>query len=202
MTTASRIGFRAAAGTVAVGVLYAIAVGLGIAQAGFDRPILDPVLWIMEVLTLMSAVLILILLAAIHALASPERNVFSAIALCCGAAFAALTGAVHFVALTAGRQTGFTVLEWPSTLYAVELLAWDIFLGLALLFAAPVFTGTARRTRIRWMLSITGGLCMAGAIGPIVGDMAVQRIGIVGYGVLLPVTCVLLALLFRKDSHG
>ena len=37
---------------------------------------------------------------------------------------------VYFVALTAGRQPDFTALAWPSTLYAAELPAWDVFLGL------------------------------------------------------------------------
>jgi hypothetical protein len=93
----------------------------------------------------------------------------------------------------------FTVLEWPSTLYAVELLAWDVFLGLALLFAAPVFSGSGPHVRVRWALVITGVLCLLGGIGPIIGNMAVQRIGILGYGIALPITCIFLALVFR---HG
>lgn len=197
MTAANRLGFFAAAGTAVVGGMYVIAVGFGIAQSGFDEPIVDPVLWIMEVLTILSAVFLLVLLAAIHALASPERKVFGALALAFGTIFSSLTSTVHFVALTAGRQTDFTMLVWPSTLYAVELLAWDIFLGLALLFAACVFDGTGPHARIRRMLSITGALCLAGAVGPIMDNMALQRIGILGYGVLLPITCVLLVPGFR-----
>ena len=95
--------------------------------------------------------------------------------------------AVHFAALTSGRQTDFSVLEWPSTLYAVELLAWDIFLGLSLLCAAFVFVGSGIRAFTRWSLIVAGTLSLLGAIGPIVGDMALQRIGILGYGVGIPV---------------
>lgn len=193
----NRLGFLAAAAFLLVAVAYATAVGFGVARAGLAQPIVDPVLWIMEVLTLSSALLIVVLLAAIHALAVPERKIFGVIALSFGAIFAGLTCAVHFVALTAGRQTDFTALLWPSTLYAVELLAWDVFLGLALLFAAPVFNGNGRQAAIRWMLSLTGALCLAGVLGPILNNMAVQRIGMVGYGVALPITCVLLALSFR-----
>ncbi|NBF39675.1 MAG: hypothetical protein GVY14_04610 [Spirochaetes bacterium] len=65
----------------------------------------------------------------------------------------------------------FTTLEWPSTLYAVELLAWDVYLGLALVLAAPVFTGSGRRARARRALAVTGVLCLLGGIGLIVGNM-------------------------------
>ena len=41
-----------------------------------------------------------------------------------------LTATVHFIDLTALRQTGMEGIVWPSAIYAVELLAWDVFLGL------------------------------------------------------------------------
>lgn len=194
------MGFLAAVGFVAVAIAYAVAVGFGIARAGLDEPIVDPVLWVMEVLTLVSAPLLVILIAALHAGAAPERRVFGLIALSFATAFAALTSGVHFTTLTAGRNTGFTALEWPSVLYAVELLAWDVFLGLALLFAGAVFAGSESPVRIRWMLWASGGSCVVGTIGPVTGEMALQRIGILGYAVLLPVTCAMLAIHFRAGT--
>ena len=113
---------------------------------------------------------------------------------------ASLTSGVHFMTLSWGRQTGFTALEWPSALYAVELLAWDVFLGLSLLFAAPVFKGPGLYFKARWSLAITGAMCLIGAVGPMVGDMAIQRIGIVGYGILLPISCLILAFIYKKNS--
>jgi hypothetical protein len=200
MDNTQRLGFLSSVGLVLVGVAYVVVVGFGIARAGFDKPIVDPTLAVMEAITLLSAPLVVILMAAVYGLASPERKVFGILALAFGAIMAGLTSGVHFVALTAGRQTDFTTLEWPSTLYAVELLAWDVFLGLALVFAAPVFAGSGRRARARWSLVTTGVLCLLGAIGPIVGNMAVQRIGILGYGISLPISCVFVALTFRQSA--
>lgn len=117
---------------------------------------------VMEAITLVSAPLVVILMAAVYGLATPEYKVFGLLALAFGAIMAGLTSGVHFVAFTAGRQTDFTTLEWPSTLYAVELLAWDVFLGLALVFAAPVFAGSGRCARARWALVATGVLCLLG----------------------------------------
>ena len=202
MDNTQRLGFLSSVGLLLVGVAYAVVVGFGIAQAGLDKPIIDPTLAVMEAITLVSAPLVVILMAAVCGLASSERRVFGLLALAFGAIMAGLTSGVHFMALTAGRQTDFTTLEWPSTLYALELLAWDVFLGLALLFAAPVFAGSGRRARARWALVSTGVLCLLGGIGPIVGNMAIQRIGILGYGVGLPISCIFLALVFHQGGSS
>jgi len=58
-----------------------------------------------------------------------DRKIFGVMALVFAGIMAGFTSAVHFVALTSGRQTDFAVLEWPSTLYAVELLAMGYLLG-------------------------------------------------------------------------
>jgi hypothetical protein len=197
----SRLGFLSSAGLVVVGIAYAVVTAVGIVTFGLTDPILDPILAIMEILTLVAAPLLVVLMAAVYHGAAGEQRLFGLIALAFATLAAGLTSGVHFTSLTAGRQTGFVALEWPSTPYALELLAWDVFLGLSLLFAAPVFVGPGLRAKARWSLSITGGLCLAGTIGPVSGDMTLQRVGILGYGVVLPITCVILALLFRREMQ-
>ena len=194
----SRSGFYSASGLCLVGVAYVVVVGAGVAQAGLEDPIVDPILAVMEVLTLLAAPLVVILMAAIHSYAAPPHKTRTVVALAFGVLMAGLTSGVHFVALTAGRQMGSSVLRWPSTSYAIEVLAWDLFLGLALLFAAPAFDRTRLNAITRRAMSVTGALCIMGTIGPLVGDMRWQRIGIVGYGVGLPITCLFLALVFRQ----
>jgi hypothetical protein len=201
MSTANRLGFLSSFGLALVGLFYAIVVGFGIAEAG-PNPIVDPALFVMEATTLLSAPIVVVWMAAIFKSAAPEREVFGVIALAFGAMMAALTSTVHFVALTAERQTSFFTLEWPSTLYAIELLAWDVFLGLALLFAAATFVGPGLFAGARWSLILTGVLCLLGAAGPLMGNMAVQRIGILGYGVVLPVCCVIVGLAFRRQGRS
>lgn len=198
---ASRIGFWAATGLALIGAAYAVAVGFGIADAGLTDPIGDPVLAVMEIITMVASPLVVLLMAAVYGIAGRDRKALGLTALAFGAIMAGLTSAVHFTALTAGRQIGVAVLQWPSTAYAVELLAWDVFLGLSLLFAAPVFVGAGVFAAARWSLAITGALCLAGTIGPITGSMALQRIGILGYGVGLPVSCVILARVFRRHAE-
>ncbi|PMB27213.1 hypothetical protein CEN47_15195 [Fischerella thermalis CCMEE 5319] len=202
MSLANSIGYVSSIGLFVVGVAYVVVVALGISQVGFDDPIVDPTLAVMEALTLLSAPLVVAVMASIYETAGRDRKTFGVMALVFAGVMAGLTSAVHFVALTSGRQTDFAVLEWPSTLYAVELLAWDIFLGLSLLCAALVFVGSGIRALARWSLALAGVLSLLGTIGPIVGDMALQRIGILGYGVGLPIAALVLSRFFRWNEES
>jgi hypothetical protein len=184
---------------VLIGLAYAVTLTIGVAVHGLTEPIVDPVLAVMEVLTLMSAPLIVVVVAAIHDYAPVNRKVYGSIALAFAVLFAGMTSAVHFVELTAVRQRGAGGIVWPSPEYAVELLAWNLFLGLALLFAAQVFDGTGRERGVRGGLFISGILCVAGIVGPAVGNMRLQLVGVVGYAVALPVPCFMLARLFRNN---
>jgi hypothetical protein len=182
-----------------IGVAYFVTLAIGFSVHGLAEPIVDPILAIMEVLTLMSALPMVVIMAAIHGYASVNRKIYGLIALAFTILFAGTTSAVHFVELTALRQVGSRGIVWPSPEYAVELLAWNLFLGVALLFAAPVFDGGGPERGVRRGLLISGVLCVAGIAGPAVGNMRLQLVGVLGYAAVLPVVCFMLARLFRSD---
>jgi hypothetical protein len=201
--SANRLGSWSAVAVFLIGVAYLVTLAIGFAVHGLAEPIGDPILAVMEVLTLMSAPPMVVIMAAIHDLASVNRKVYGVIALAFTILFAGTTSAVHFVELTAGRQLGSGGIVWPSPVYAAELLAWNLFLGLALLFAAPVFDGGGPERGVRDGLLISGVLCVAGIVGPVVGNMRLQLVGVLGYAGVLPVVCFMLARLFRSDrGHG
>jgi len=198
----NQLGMWTAFGLFVVGIIYAITVIIGMYTADFSNPIVDPILAIMEILTLVAAFLLVILMSAIHYKAPPESKVYSAIALAFMVLVAGLTTTVHFIGLTALRQTGMEGIVWPSAIYAVELLAWDVFLGLSLLFSVPVFEGDGLNRKIRITLIITGVLCIAGTLGPATGDMRLQFISVLGYGVFLPVVWLMIARYFQQAYTG
>lgn len=198
----NRLGMWSAFGLFMVGIIYAITVAIGMYITGFTNPIVDPILAIMEILTLIAAPLLVILMSIIHATALPEIKAYSVIALAFMLLVAGLTSAVHFIGLTVLRQTGMEGIIWPSTLYAIELLAWDVMLGFSLLFAAPVFRGGGLKRKIRTCLSITGVLCVTGTLGPVTGDMRLQFISVLGYGVLLPLVWLMIARDFHNSYRG
>lgn len=200
--TTYRLGAAAAVAVVAIGVAYLAVLGLAFARVGFAVPIADPLLAVMEVLTLLSAPALVIAMAAVCLHAAPERRVFGLVALAFTIVFAGITSTVHFVELTTSRQTGTAEIVWPSPVYAAELLAWDGFLGLALLFAAPVFAGDGAERSVRRTLWLAGALALAGTAGPLLGSMPLQRIGIAGYAVAMPIAFVMIAQRFRARIRG
>jgi hypothetical protein len=196
-----RLGRWSGVAVFLVGLAYLVALAVGFAVHGLAEPIVDPILAIMEALTLLSAPLLVVLMAAVHDYASAERKIYGVIALAFTILCAGATSAVHFVELTARRQMGSSGIVWPSSAYAVELLAWNFFLGLALLFAAPVFDGRGPARRVRDGLLLSGVLCVAGIVGPLVGNMRLQLVGVFGYAAVLPVVCLMLARFFRDGRR-
>jgi hypothetical protein len=89
----------------------------------------------------------------------------------------------------------------PSVVYALDILAWDLFFGLSMLFASMVFL-KGRLERILAILMIMSGvLSLAGLAGVYLSGMGIRNIGIVGYaGVSMPVF-LLLGILFRRASQ-
>ena len=64
---------------------------------------------------------------------------------------ALVTSCVHFAVLTLSREPAFKeatwstlvfAFQWPSVVYAMEILAWDIFFPLAALCAAGAIQGS------------------------------------------------------------
>jgi hypothetical protein len=193
----NRLGMWSGFAYFLLGAAYAVVVAIGMAKTGLAKPITDPILAIMELMTLLGAPLLVIIMAAVHASAAPPKKAYSGAALAFMTLVVGLTCAVHFVGLTAIRQVGTARIAWPSPFYALELLAWDIFLGLSLICAAPVFQGNRRKRTISIWLLVTGILCVAGTLGPATGNMRFQFIAVAAYGVLLPITSLLLA----EDFH-
>ena len=120
---------------------------------------------------------------------------------------AGVTCSVHFVILTLSRQAAFAgqpwlslflSFRWPSVVYALDILGWDIFFALSMLFAAPVFGGSRLTVSIRMLTIASGVLSLAGLGGVVAGDMQLRNIGIVGYLGVFLVVAFLLAVLFSQ----
>jgi hypothetical protein len=146
---------RAMLGLVAA---YVSVLVVGFTSLGnLSKPLPDPYLAIAEGLILVMAPIMVALMLAIHACAPVRAKPFTQVALGWMLAAAAFTTTVHFVELTVARHInqatfpGYARIfdfKWPSMLYAIDIAAWDIFFGLALLFAVPAFArGSKARAR-------------------------------------------------------
>jgi hypothetical protein len=206
--TARSLGLVSAASVVFLGLAYGVTLAIGLAQLpSADQPIGDPLFGILEVLILLMAPAMVTLMIAIHAWAPRERRTLSLASLAFMMLLAGVTAPLHFVLLTISRHPAYSgaewqqfvfAFEWPSLAYAADILAWDLFFPLSMLFAAPVFTGGRLATAIRMGMIVSALLALAGLGGVVTGDMRIRNIGILGYvGGFLVVTA-LLALLFHR----
>ncbi len=208
--SARRLGIVSAVGTALVSAVYAATLAAGLlALHSPQQPIDDPLFSILEILIILVMPLMVALIVAVHAWAPAEAKVFSLMALVFVSLLAGLTCSVHFVILTVGRQAAFSGLawmplflsfKWPSVSYALDILAWDVFFAMSVLFAAPAFSGNRLATSIRVLLVASGALALSGLSAVIVGDMQLRNIGIVGYAGVFPVAALLLAILFHRAT--
>jgi hypothetical protein len=192
-----------------LGLAYLPTTVLGLVDSALNAPIRDPYLAVMELLIIPLAVGLVVAFAAVHSYAQHSARTLSLSALVLVAITAGMTIGVHAVALTVGRHPevatlpGFALLfswTWPSVIYALDIAAWDLCLGIALLLAAPVFPPGPRSGPIRRGLVVSGVLCLAGLLGVILNNMSVRNIGIAGYAVVLPVVMLLMGRLFAATG--
>ena len=216
--TDRRIGKWAAITVVAIAVVY-IATGTIWLMSNIRWVTIqtlapsEPYLTIMEVLMLLLNPAMVVLFAAIHAYAPPNKKTCSQAAFGFLLLLVAITGVVHFINLTVIRRTTSAATaevfafyhsrgDGQSPMFAAEMLGWDFFFGLALVFAAPVFRGDRLQAAIRIGLIVSGLLCLAGFSGPASGDMRFQVLAILGYAFGFPFVCLLLAKLFARSEEA
>jgi hypothetical protein len=210
--TARRLGIVSATGTVFLSVLYAIPLTAGLLSLpSADAPIGDPWFPMMETLIILTMPFMLGLMVAVHAWASAETKVFGLIAVIFMGLLTGVTSSVHFVILTVTHRPEFAEqtwlqpilsFRWLSVVYALDILAWDVFFGLAVLFAAPVFRGSRLARSIRRLMVTSGALALGGLSGVLLDESQLRSIGIVGYAVVFPVAAVLLAVLFFRAASA
>jgi hypothetical protein len=205
------LGIASAAIVLLAGLAYAVTLALGLASLTSPaQPIGDPYFTILELLILTLAPAMVALMVAVHGWSPAPSRVFSLTAICFMVMLALVTCSVHFVIVTLSRQPGFVdnpaldrliAFQWPSVVYALDILGWDVFFALAMLFAAPVFVGGGLRAAIRIATRTSAVLALAGLGGVALGNMTVRDIGIAGYlGVFMIVDALLLVLFLRTEA--
>jgi len=206
--TARTLGIFSAAATVILGVAYAVTLAVGLLTLESpQKPIEGPIFPILEVLIIVMMPAMVALMVAVHAWAPMDAKALSLTSVVFMGLLAGVTCSLHFCVLTLSRQPEFTEqswlplvlsFEWPSVVYALDILGWDVFFPLSMLFAALVFQGSRLAAWIRVLMIASGVLSLAGLSGVVAGDMQLRNIGIVGYvGVFLVVVALLAVLFYR-----
>ena len=202
------IGRAAAWAVFCLGIMYAVTTMLGfLSLKSPDDAICDPFFSVMELLIILIAPSIVVSMVAVHAYAPPDAKIYSLTALIFTILMAGITSSVHFVILTVSRQleansvSWLLSFKWPSVAYTLDILAWDWFFALSMLFAAPVFGVGRLEQTVRMLMIVSGVLSLAGLIGVPLANMQIRNIGIIGYGVVAPVVFLLLGIVFGRTQY-
>ena len=202
------IGRAAAWAVFCLGIVYAVTTILGfLSLKSPDDAIGDPFFSVMELLIIFIAPSIVVSMVAVHAYAPPDAKVYSLTALIFTILMAGITSSVHFVILTVSRQleansvSWLLSFKWPSVACTLDILAWDWFFALSMLFAAPVFGVGRLEQTVRMLTIVSGVLSLAGLIGVPLANMQIRNIVIIGYGVVAPVVFLLLGIVFGRTQY-
>lgn len=217
-TPQHRILGRAAAWVVfSLIVIYAVTTILGFLSLKNPLDQMgDPYFTMMELLIILMVPFMVVSMIAVHAYATPEVKAYSFTALTFMIVMAVITSSIHFTVLTVSRlieAAGFTwaplffSFNWPSVAYTADILAWDWFFALSILFAVPVFKGGGLARALRYFMIVSGVLSLVGLLGVPLSIMNVEywlivrNIGIVGYALVAPVAFLLMGIVFGRSQQ-
>ncbi|WP_026898323.1 hypothetical protein [Daejeonella oryzae] len=192
-----------------LGIIYAITTTIGLLSLQSpDDSIGNPYFTIMEILSIVISLLMAISLITVHLCAPLIDKFFTLTALIFMCFTTVITSSVHFLILSVSHtmeaellqnSSFFFSFKWPSVVYALDILAWDLFFGLSMLFLAPVFKIDKN---LKALLIISGILSLIGLIGIPLQNMQIRNIGIIGYAVIGPVAFLLIGKILggQKDE--
>lgn len=203
---AKRLGISSALTIAVIGALYLVViVSWLLIEASPNDPIGDPYLAVMEILTIASAFAVAGFAVSVVCYVDIGNRLPAGGALVSAILAAGLTTTVHFVQLTAVRQlwrSGDMAdyrLVWPSLIFAVEYFAWDILIGLFMVFTGWALSRAEANSGGHRVFISGGVLCLLGVAGPLSGQMLFQNVSVLGYAVFLPIAAFLASRMFRRS---
>ncbi len=150
----------------------------------------------------------LVVMACICCFAPEEKRVFGLVGLSFAIIYGSLISINYFIQLTFVNQSTFDVSIFSMTntqsmMWVIEVLGY-FFMGLATLFAAPVFGSSRTEKAIKWLFVANGALGILTPIGYGLNlPIEILLGGLIVWDIIMPISTALLALLFwyaRKNK--
>ena len=214
--TLNRIGFGAALFNVLGGIAYLIILIIMVVTSTPMTESNNPLIVAASVLMLIGPLGLIPLWSAIHLLTPENTRIFSLVSLIFVILFSAATSINRWVHLTIVRLAPALDmpigLEWftpygeYSIMFALEMLAYGWFLGIALLSITPTFyRGSTRlENTLFGILLISGIFCLLGGIGQLLAieSMLIFMISMAGWSLGLGLINVLLLIWFKQSRKN
>ena len=207
---ARTLGIVAAWMTFVVSEVYAVVSGLAYVSQGAAVES-GPFLSMMALLVVVMGPFLLLSMVAVHAYASPNNKPYSLAALAFMTACVVITSCINFLLLLVSSQPNlfsdswralFLPCKWPAPAFVLDNFVWDWFFGIAMLLAAPIFSGNTLKAALRLVMILSGALCIAGLVWLAVSPAQAIVVGILGWGAAGPIVFLLLANMFGRVQAG
>ena len=201
------IGFWSALIATLGGVVYFQVILMALLANQFTYPPSNALQLFGGISSLVLCPVLVILMACLHTITPAEKKVFSQISLAFTILFAVAVSINRFTQLGVVRQSiesGRTQgLDWflpygdHSIMLGLEMMGWGWFLGLAMLFAAPLFT---KGKVDQWICGFSILYGVLGLVSSITYLLAspLSVVGFVAWGLILFIITALLAVRFKK----
>ena len=207
---ACQLGFWAAVATSVLGIAY-LGVLIGyFGTQGFVFPPSPLVQLVAGIVTFLTVPALVVLFAAIREVPG-RQGILGTLGLCFTLLFATVVSINRFVQLTviqqapAGAESAdlarFLPYSTGSVMFALEMLGWGFFIGIAALFVAPLFHGDPLQTSIRWVAAAFGVLSLISVVG-FITETALTMAGFIAWGPLLLALAILLTVYFHKAGRA
>lgn len=193
-----QIGFWSAILTTAWIIIFNIAIALGVAGVSTRSVAVGA--------SLLLAFSFIALMVSIHNYAPPERKIWSQIGLSLAIVYAALLTWNYYLQLTVVRNNP-QLYEWLTMDFTPDTAFWSLetvgytLMGLAALFALPVFNGGGIERAIRWCFAINAVFTVLGSIGYVLSGNPLHGLVVASLGVwaiVFPIATALLAVMFKR----
>lgn len=204
------LGFWSAFITTLGGIIYFLVIVGAILTSQFTFPPSDSIQLFGGVSSLLFCPSLVILIACLHTITPVEKKALSQISLAFTILFALAVSTNRFTQLGVVRQSlaSGTVngIEWflpyggHSIMLGLEILGWGWFLGLAMLFAAPLFSKGKLQLWLRGLLILYGVLGLISAVTYLLAS-PLSVVGFVAWGLILFIITALLAVYFRQAQQ-
>lgn len=203
---ARTLGIFAAWTTFVVCEVYAVVSGLAYVSQGAAVEG-GPFLSMMAILVVVMGPFLVLSMVAVHTYASPNNKPYSLAALAFMIACVTVTSCINFLLLLVNSQPElfseswralFLPCKWPAPTFVLDNFVWDWFFGISMLLASPIFSGNLLKTALRFVMLLSGALCLVGLVWLAVSPTQAIIIGILGWGAAGPIVFLLLANMFGR----
>ena len=211
-----RMGYGASLFNILGGIAYLVILTIMVITSTSMTESNNPLIVAASVLMLLGPLGLIPLWSAIYLFTTKNERVFSLVSLIFVILFSAATSINRWVHLTIVRLAPaldmpqglewFTPYGQYSIMFALEMLAYGWFLGIALLSITPIFykKTTSLEKWLFWILLISGIFCLLGGIGQLLAieSMVIFMISMTGWSLGLGLTNVFLAIWFNQNRRN